>query len=79
MGMKVLIQKLETKEYFAGERGWVRDHETAQVFPSGAAALRCIDDQQLRPARILYKFPNAKYDFEVCHWPILANPLSQPA
>ena len=70
--MKVLIQRLESQEYFAGERGWVSEDECAQVFLSGAEALRCIDGQKLRPACILYKFPNPKYDFTVPHWPLLS-------
>ncbi len=66
--MKVLIQKLESREYFAGEGGWVREHEHARAFHSGAEALRCIDSQKLRPACVFYKFPNPKYDFAISYW-----------
>jgi hypothetical protein len=63
--MRIIIRNADSGAYFAGEERWVQEHENALAFPSALEAFRHIRGQFLPALRIVFKFDDSRFDFEI--------------
>ena len=63
--MKVLIQNCKNHEYYSDEEGWVREKESAKVFPSSMAAMEFIAQERLEDVQIKFIFADPQFDMVV--------------
>jgi hypothetical protein len=63
--VKVLLQNKTTELYFKSESEWVQTATEACAFESSISALTLCEELKLSGVQVVFKFPNALYDFSI--------------
>jgi len=63
--VRIVVQKLKSREFLKADGGWTSDAKEASTFPTGSSAVEFCVKSGIAQAEILYLFGDARDDFRL--------------